>query len=196
MTQVCLWSWNKDEFVHGRCPINSGGWSSLAIQSGEASSGEYQVNFSCSEWRQTCKQTTKWWVRVWRTEFCNLYFTKGIGAVHSAVRLINEFSAKGWKKNTLNDFVKRLKQTRSITKKSGSSRPRGCQSAPYTTNSSHGHLIKQSIHHITVVICKMGIAQVWKAVWEMPCKKSVKCVRYVYAKSATASRTQLAVMGN
>jgi len=126
----------------------------------------------------------------------NLYFTKGISAVHSALRLINEFSAKGWKKNTLNDFVKRLKQTGSITKKSGSSRPRCCQSAPHTTNSSHGQLIKQSIHHITVVICKMGIAQVWKAVWEMPCKKSVKCVRYVYAKSATASRTQLAVLGN
>jgi len=75
----------------------------------------------------------------------SLYFTKGISAVHSALRLINEFSAKGWKKNTLNDFVKCLKQTGSITKKSGSSRPRGCQSVPHTTNSSHGQLIKQSI---------------------------------------------------
>jgi len=35
----------------------------------------------------------------------NLYFAKGYGAV----RLINEFPAKGWKKNTLNDFIERLK---------------------------------------------------------------------------------------
>jgi len=41
-----------------------------------------------------------------------LYFAKAYGAV----RLINEFPAKGWKKSTLNDFVKRLKQTGSITR--------------------------------------------------------------------------------
>lgn len=33
----------------------------------------------------------------------NLYFYKGYGAV----RLINEFPAKGWKKSTLNDFIKK-----------------------------------------------------------------------------------------
>jgi len=55
----------------------------------------------------------------------NLYFAKGYGAV----RLINEFAAKGWKKNTLNDFVKRLKQTGSITRKSGSDRPRTARTA-------------------------------------------------------------------
>jgi len=50
----------------------------------------------------------------------NLYFAKSYGAV----RLINEFPAKGWKKNTLSNFVKRLKQTGLITRKSGSDRPR------------------------------------------------------------------------
>ena len=54
-----------------------------------------------------------------------LNFAKGYGAV----RLINEFPAKGWKKNTLNDFVKRLKQTGSITRKSGSDRPRTARTA-------------------------------------------------------------------
>jgi len=55
----------------------------------------------------------------------NLYFAKGYGAV----RLINRFPAKRWKKNTLNDFVERLKQTGSITRKSGSGRPRIAQTA-------------------------------------------------------------------
>ena len=50
----------------------------------------------------------------------NLYSTTGYGAV----RLINEFPAKGWKKNTLNDFVEHLKQTGSITRKCGNGRPR------------------------------------------------------------------------
>ena len=31
----------------------------------------------------------------------NLYIAKG----YDAVRLVNEFPAKGWKKNTLSDFV-------------------------------------------------------------------------------------------
>jgi len=55
----------------------------------------------------------------------NLYLTKGYGAV----RLINEFPAKRWKKSTLNDFIKRLKQTGSITRKSVSSRPRTARKA-------------------------------------------------------------------
>jgi len=50
----------------------------------------------------------------------NLYIAKGYGAV----TLINKFPANGWKKNTLNDFVKHLKQTGSITRKSGSGMPR------------------------------------------------------------------------
>ena len=36
----------------------------------------------------------------------NLYYFKGYGAK----RLISEFSAKGWKKTTVNDFLKRLKK--------------------------------------------------------------------------------------
>jgi len=39
-SSVLYEAWNKDEFVHGRRPINSGGWSSLVIQSDEALSGE------------------------------------------------------------------------------------------------------------------------------------------------------------
>ena len=49
----------------------------------------------------------------------NLYYFEGYGAK----RLISEFPAKGWKKTTVNDFLKRLKETGS-TWKSGSGRPR------------------------------------------------------------------------
>ena len=49
-----------------------------------------------------------------------LYYFKGYGAK----RLISEFPAKGWKKTTVNDFLKRLKETGSTTQKSGSGRPR------------------------------------------------------------------------
>ena len=50
----------------------------------------------------------------------NLYYFKGYGAK----RLIKEFPTKGWKKTTVNDFLKRLKETGSTTRKSGSGRPR------------------------------------------------------------------------
>ena len=50
----------------------------------------------------------------------NLYYFKGYGAK----RLISEFPAKGWKKTTVNDFFKILKETGSTTRKSGSGRPR------------------------------------------------------------------------
>ena len=50
----------------------------------------------------------------------NLCYFKGYGAM----RLICEFPAKGWKKTTVNDFLKRLKDTGSTTRKSGSGRPR------------------------------------------------------------------------
>lgn len=50
----------------------------------------------------------------------NLYFHKGYGAI----RLIREFPDKNWKKSTLNDFIKHLKDTASIKRKSGSGRPR------------------------------------------------------------------------
>ena len=43
----------------------------------------------------------------------NLYYFKGYGAK----RLIGEFPAKGWKKITVNDFLKRLKETGSTTRK-------------------------------------------------------------------------------
>ena len=36
----------------------------------------------------------------------NLYYFKGYGAT----RLISKFPVKGWKKTTVNDFLKRLKQ--------------------------------------------------------------------------------------
>jgi len=54
-----------------------------------------------------------------------LYFANG----SSAIRLINEYPAKGWKKNTLNDFVTQLKQTGSITRRSGNGRPRTVRTA-------------------------------------------------------------------
>ena len=46
----------------------------------------------------------------------NLYFHKGYGAS----RLIKEFPGKNWKKSTLNDFIKLMKDTGSIKRKSGS----------------------------------------------------------------------------
>ena len=50
----------------------------------------------------------------------NLYNLKGYGAK----RLMKEFPTKGWKKTTLNDFLKRLKDTGSIARRDGSGRPR------------------------------------------------------------------------
>ena len=41
-----------------------------------------------------------------------LYYFKGYGAE----RLISEFPNKGWKKTTVNDFLKRLKETGSTTR--------------------------------------------------------------------------------
>ena len=49
----------------------------------------------------------------------NLYYFKGCGAK----RLISEFPAKSWKKTTVNDFLKCLKETGSTTRKSSSRRP-------------------------------------------------------------------------
>ena len=53
----------------------------------------------------------------------NLYYFKG----HGAKKLISEFPAKGQKKTTVNDFLKRLKETGSTMRKSGSGRPRTVQ---------------------------------------------------------------------
>ena len=50
----------------------------------------------------------------------NLYYFNSYGAK----RLIHEFLVKGWKKTTVNDFLKRLKETGSTTRKLGSGRPR------------------------------------------------------------------------
>ena len=50
----------------------------------------------------------------------NLYYFKG----YDAKRLISEFPAKGWKKTTVKDFLKRFKETGSTMQKSGSGRPR------------------------------------------------------------------------
>ena len=49
----------------------------------------------------------------------NLYYFKG----YSAKRLISEFPAKCWKKTTVNDFPKHLKETGSAMQKLGSRRP-------------------------------------------------------------------------
>ena len=49
-----------------------------------------------------------------------IYYFKDYGAK----RLKSEFLAKGWKKTTVSDFLKRLKETGSTTQKSGSGRPR------------------------------------------------------------------------
>ena len=48
-----------------------------------------------------------------------LYSFKGYGAK----RLISEFSAKSWKKTTVNDLLKCLKETGSTTRKSDNGRP-------------------------------------------------------------------------
>ena len=53
----------------------------------------------------------------------NLYYFKSYGAK----RLIGAFPTKGWKKTTVNDFLKRLKEIGSTTRKSGSRRPRTVQ---------------------------------------------------------------------
>ena len=58
----------------------------------------------------------------------HLYYFNG----YDAKRLISEFLAKGWKKTTVNDILKRLKETGATTRKSGSRRPRTLQ----TTNIS------------------------------------------------------------
>src|ERR1044071_8464291 len=50
----------------------------------------------------------------------NLYIYKG----YDAKRLIKEFPAKGWKKSTLNYFLKRLKETGSISHRARSGRPK------------------------------------------------------------------------
>ena len=50
----------------------------------------------------------------------NLYYFKGYGAK----RLISEFSANGWKKTTVNDFLKHLKETGSTMRMSYRVRPR------------------------------------------------------------------------
>ena len=49
-----------------------------------------------------------------------MYYFEGYGAK----RLISKFTAKGWKKTTVNDFLKRLKETGSTMRKSASGRPR------------------------------------------------------------------------
>ena len=46
----------------------------------------------------------------------NLNYFKGYGTK----RLISEFAAKGWKKTNVNDFLKRLKESGSTARKSGS----------------------------------------------------------------------------
>ena len=48
----------------------------------------------------------------------NLYYFKGYGAK----RLISEFPTKGWKKTTVNDFLKCLKETGSTKQKLSSER--------------------------------------------------------------------------
>lgn len=55
----------------------------------------------------------------------NLYYLKGYGAK----RLMLKFPTKGWKKTTLNDFLKRVRETGSVDRKTGSGRPRTARTA-------------------------------------------------------------------
>ena len=55
----------------------------------------------------------------------NLYELKGYGAR----RLMKEFPTKQWKKSTLNDYLKRLRETGMISRKEGSGRPRSARTA-------------------------------------------------------------------
>jgi len=50
----------------------------------------------------------------------NLFLLKGYGAK----RLIKESTTKNWKNTTLNDFLKRLRDTGSAERRVGSGRPR------------------------------------------------------------------------
>ena len=87
----------------------------------------------------------------------NLYYFKGYGAK----TLISEFPTKGWKKTTVNDFLKRLKETGSTTRKLGSGRPRTVQTVMNTSTVSDLVLIQEDapeIHHTTQQIAReMGI---------------------------------------
>ena len=93
----------------------------------------------------------------------NLCYFKG----YDAKRLISEFSAKGWKKTTVNDFLKRLKETGSTTRKSGSRGPRTVRTvanisavndpvlsqelAPQTHHRTRQIARETGIHHSSVV---------------------------------------------
>ena len=92
--------------------------------------------------------------RIW---IKNLYYFKGYGA-----KRLSEFSTKGRKKTTVNDLLKRLKETGSTTRKSDSGRPRTVRSKQSMTLFSirkthlrhivqHGKLREMSIHHSSVV---------------------------------------------
>ena len=93
----------------------------------------------------------------------NLYYFKGYGAK----RLISEFPAKGCKKTTVNDFLKRLKETGSTAQRSGSGRPRTVRTlanisavndlvlsqedAPQTHRATRQIARETGIHHSSVV---------------------------------------------
>ena len=55
----------------------------------------------------------------------NLYQLKGYGAR----RLIKEFPTKSWKKSTLNDYLKHLRETGTTCRKEGSGRPKSVRTA-------------------------------------------------------------------
>ena len=93
----------------------------------------------------------------------NLYYLKGYGAK----TLMKEFPTKGWKKTTLNDFLKRLRETGSADRRAGSGRPRTARTrdnidavnelvlsqedAPQSHHSSRQIARETGIHHSSVV---------------------------------------------
>ena len=88
----------------------------------------------------------------------SLYYFKGYGAN----RLISEFPAKGWKKTTENDFLKRLKETGSTTRRPRTVRTVANNStdndlvlseedAPQTHRTTRQIARETGIHHSSVV---------------------------------------------
>ena len=87
---------------------------------------------------------------------------------YGTITLTNEFSAKGLQKSTLNDFIKHLKQTGSITSESGSGRPRTAQT---TANIDAVELVlsqkyeyantrfSRNLSYCTVSLCSILLAQ-------------------------------------
>ena len=106
----------------------------------------------------------------------NLYYFKG----YVAKRLISEFPVKGWKKTTVNNFLKHLKETGSTTWKSGSGRPRTFRTVANISAVNDLILSQEDArqtHRTTRQIAReMGIhrSSVVRIMWDKLCLKCVK----------------------